>query len=96
MSPCFDVVVEKDEGGWYVASVPEIPACHTQARTLDELQERAREAIELCLEEQGPPAGDLQFVGLQRAKIPARAGFALFEPESASSPPTVVPAARTT
>jgi predicted RNase H-like HicB family nuclease len=35
----FAVVVEKDEDGYYVASVPELPGCHTQARTLDELTE---------------------------------------------------------
>jgi predicted RNase H-like HicB family nuclease len=38
----FSVVVERDEDGYYVASVPELPGCYTQARTLDELAERAR------------------------------------------------------
>ena len=71
MERYFDVVVEKDEDGWYVASVPALPGCHTQARTLDELQDRAKEAIELCLEEEGLPEGDLQFIGVQRVKIPA-------------------------
>jgi predicted RNase H-like HicB family nuclease len=46
----FNVVVERDEEGNYVASVPELPGCHTQARSLDKLMERIREAIELCLE----------------------------------------------
>ncbi|MCS6977596.1 MAG: type II toxin-antitoxin system HicB family antitoxin [Gemmatales bacterium] len=46
----FDVVVERDEEGWYVASVPALPGCHTQARSLDELMERVREAIALYLE----------------------------------------------
>ena len=44
------MVVERDEEGNYVASVPELPGCHTQARSLDKLMERIREAIELCLE----------------------------------------------
>jgi len=46
----FAVVVEKDEDGYYVASVPELPGCHTQAKTLDELTNRIKEAIELYLE----------------------------------------------
>jgi predicted RNase H-like HicB family nuclease len=46
----FDVVIERDEEGFYVASVPQLPGCHTQARSLDEVTERIREAIELCLQ----------------------------------------------
>jgi len=46
----FDVVVEKDSAGYFVASVPALPGCHTQTKALDELMERMREAIELCLE----------------------------------------------
>ena len=46
----FDVVIERDAEGYYVASVPALPGCHTQARSLDVLTERVREAIELCLE----------------------------------------------
>ena len=38
----FAVVVEKDEEGFYVASVPELPGCHTQAKTLDKLMARMR------------------------------------------------------
>lgn len=64
----FDVIVERDSEGWYVASVPSLPGCHTQARSLDDLQERIREAILLCLEESGgvPPDDALQYVGVQR------------------------------
>ena len=46
----FGVLVEKDEDGYYVASVPTLPGCHTQARSLDELMERVKEAIEAYLE----------------------------------------------
>ena len=53
MTHQFDVVVEKDAEGFFVASVPASPGCHTQARSLDELMSRVKEAIELCLEEQG-------------------------------------------
>lgn len=46
----FSVVVERDEAGYGVASVPELPGCHTQARSLDKLIGHVREAIDLCLE----------------------------------------------
>jgi predicted RNase H-like HicB family nuclease len=49
----FGVVVEKDEDGYYVASVPELPGCHTQAKTLDEVMKRIKEAIWACLEVEG-------------------------------------------
>ena len=46
----FDVVIERDEEGVYVASVPQLPGCHTDATSLDELMVEIREAIVLCLE----------------------------------------------
>lgn len=49
----FGVVVEKDEDGYYVASVPELPGCHTQAKTLDKVMERIKEAIPAYLEAEG-------------------------------------------
>lgn len=48
MSKEFDVVIERDTDGYYVASVPALHGCHTQARSLDALMTRVREAIELC------------------------------------------------
>jgi len=65
----YDVVIERDEDGYYVASVPTLRGCHTQAQSLDELMVRIREAIELCLgaETDDPPA--LDFVGVQRVAI---------------------------
>jgi predicted RNase H-like HicB family nuclease len=47
-----NVLVERDRDGFYVASVPTLKGCHTQARSLDELMERIREAAKLCLEVQ--------------------------------------------
>ena len=66
MARGFDVVIERDEEGFYVASVPELYGCHTQAQSLDVLMERIREAIELCLEVQGEPATKLEFVGVRQ------------------------------
>jgi predicted RNase H-like HicB family nuclease len=70
MSRQFDVIVERDSAGWFVASVPALPGCHTQARSLDKLMDRVREAIELCLEQQGQ-IEDLDFVGVQRITVDA-------------------------
>jgi len=63
------VVVEQDTEGYYVASVPTLPGCHTQARSLDELTERIREAIALCLEVQGEAVEPLEFIGVQRVRV---------------------------
>ncbi len=46
----FKVLIEQDENGIYVASVPELPGCYTQGKTLEEARERIREAIKLVLE----------------------------------------------
>ncbi|MFI5343724.1 MAG: type II toxin-antitoxin system HicB family antitoxin [Chlamydiales bacterium] len=64
----FSVIIEQDDDGYYIASVPELKGCHTQAKTLDTLMKRIREAVELCLE-----AEDIQetthFIGIQRIAI---------------------------
>lgn len=46
----FKVVMEQDEDGWFVASAPAIPGCHTQGKTYEEVIKNIKEAIELCLE----------------------------------------------
>lgn len=69
MEIAFNVIVERDEEGFYVATVPELRGCHTQARSLDTLMERVREAIDLCLEVQGPPVSAGRFVGVQRVTV---------------------------
>jgi predicted RNase H-like HicB family nuclease len=64
----FSVIVERDAEGYYVASVPALPGCHTQARALDKLVERIREAIELCLEVEHEVA-TTEFIGVQRVSV---------------------------
>jgi predicted RNase H-like HicB family nuclease len=64
----FSVLVERDADGYYVASVPELRGCHTQARSLDKLMERLREAIELCLEVE-QDISTTEFVGVQRIAV---------------------------
>ena len=64
MSLEFSVVIERDEDGFYVASVPALRGCHTQAKSLDVLMKRIQEAIELCLEVEEPVSNE--FIGVQR------------------------------
>ena len=64
----FTIVVEKDEDGYYIAKVPSLPGCHTQAKSLDELMERVKEAIELYLDvEKDVEVGE--FVGVQVIEV---------------------------
>jgi len=65
----FTVVIEQDEDGYYVASVPALHSCYTQARTLEELVPRIREVIALCLAEQEAPR--MKFVALQQVEVEA-------------------------
>ncbi len=63
----FNVVIERDEDGYFVASVPELRGCHTQAKSLDVLMKRVKEAIQLCLEVEDPVSNE--FIGIQRVAI---------------------------
>jgi len=66
----FLTLIEQDEDGIYVATVPALKGCHTQAKSLEELLPRVREAIGLCLEvetEEVAPA--MQFVGVQQVEV---------------------------
>ena len=71
MTRQFNVLVERDSEGFFVATVPSLPGCHTQARSLDQLMERVREAIELYIEVDGVRVRDLDFVGVQRVCVEA-------------------------
>ena len=65
----FNVIIERDSEGYFVASVPSLAGCHTQAKSLDELIERIQEAIELCLEVEQDTGESLEFVGVQRVAV---------------------------
>ncbi|MEC4814492.1 MAG: type II toxin-antitoxin system HicB family antitoxin [Scytonema sp. PMC 1069.18] len=69
MSREFNVIIERDADGFFVASVPNLAGCHTQAKSLDELMERVREAIALCLEFEENSEDSLEFVGVQRVAV---------------------------
>jgi predicted RNase H-like HicB family nuclease len=64
----FSVIIEKDEDGYFVGSVPELMGCHTQARSMDELMDRIKEAIQLCLEVEGEDV-HTEFIGIQRVAV---------------------------
>ena len=63
----FNVVIEKDEDGYFVGSVPTLRGCHTQAKSLDLLMQRMKEAIELCLDVEQPAPNE--FIGIQRISV---------------------------
>ncbi len=65
----FTVVIERDEDGYYVGTVPALRGCHTQAKTLDTLMKRMREAVELCLETEDGAGQSLELVGVQQIWI---------------------------
>ena len=71
MSKAFNVVIERDTDGLYVASVPALPGCYTQAHTREELMKRVREVIALHIEELGEEAEPLEFVSVEQVTIAA-------------------------
>ena len=64
----FNLIIEKGEDGYLISEVVELPGCHTQAKSMDELIERTKEAISLYLEEQGSEIKD-NFLGIQKIEV---------------------------
>ena len=69
MSKKFNVIIEQDEDGWFVSEVVELPGCHTQAKTLDELMKRTKEAISVYLEVKKGVKIEGKFIGLQQIEV---------------------------
>jgi predicted RNase H-like HicB family nuclease len=65
----FTVLIEQDEDGIFVAKVPEIKGCYTQGKTLQEVLERIKEAIEVCLEADKKEVNPMKFIGIQRIQV---------------------------
>ncbi len=61
------VLIEQDEDGYFVATVPALRSCYTQAKTLPTLRKRITEVIKLCLEHESP--GQHRFVAVERVEI---------------------------
>ena len=64
----FTVLIEQGEDGAYVATVPALKSCYTQASSISELLEKTKEVIELCLEEGEYPI-ITKFIGIQQMEI---------------------------
>lgn len=47
----YTVRYEKDETGWWMATVKEVRGCHTQGRTIDQARRRIREALDLFVDD---------------------------------------------
>jgi predicted RNase H-like HicB family nuclease len=71
MAQKFTVIIEQGEDGYMISDVVELPGCHTQAKTYDELLERTKEAIELYLEVKGLPEEKTKFLSLQHIEVEA-------------------------
>ena len=66
----FNILIEKDEEGYYVSEVVGLPGCHTQAKSMDELVERTKEAITLYLECEKPNINvKSEFIGIQKIEV---------------------------
>ncbi len=67
----FTVLIEQDEEGMFIARVPDIQGCSTQGKTVEQAMERAREAIQVCVEAEKMNVNPLKFVGVQRIEMMA-------------------------
>ena len=65
----YTVLIEQDEEGWFVSEVVELPGCHTQAKTIDELISRTREAIQAYLENETDVHIETKFIGVQQVEV---------------------------
>ncbi|MEK6968332.1 MAG: type II toxin-antitoxin system HicB family antitoxin [Nanoarchaeota archaeon] len=63
----YNVVIETDEDGWFVSEVLELPGCHTQGKTIDQLIKRTKEAIKAYTNEKTPPMQ--RFVRVQKVEV---------------------------
>ena len=65
----YTVIIEKDEDGWLVSEVIELPGCHTQAKTIDQLIERTKEAIKAYINDSKEQDISPNFVGIQQIEV---------------------------
>ena len=65
----FTVLIEKGEDGLYIAKVPDISGCYTQGKTIAEVLDRIKEAIEVCLEGDKEEIVPMKFIGVQQIQI---------------------------
>lgn len=73
MKKTFTILIEQDEDAIYVAKVVEMPGCYTQGKTIEQVMERIKEAIQVCLDSEQEELPPLKFVGIQQVEINANA-----------------------
>lgn len=71
MNQTYTILIEQGEDGYLISEVVGLPGCHTQAKTMDELLKRTREAISLYLKCKDPLETEVKFMGLQQIEIGA-------------------------
>ncbi len=69
MTKKYTLIIERDEEGWLISEVVELPGCHTQAKSMDELLLRTKEAIRAYLESDEKPLVSEKFVGVQQVEV---------------------------
>ena len=69
MTKKYTIIVEKDEEGWLVSEVIGLPGCHTQAKDMNQLLERTKEAIQAYLGKEEKPEISVEFVGVQQIEV---------------------------
>ena len=69
MARKYTVIVEKDENGWLVSEVIGLPGCHTQAKDMNQLLERTKEAIKAYLGSKEEPEISEEFIGVQQIEV---------------------------
>lgn len=69
MARKYTLIIERDEEGWFVSEVVELPGCHTQAKTIDQLIKRTKEAIQAYLESDTEIEFKEEFVGVQQVEV---------------------------
>jgi len=65
----FNIVIEKGEDGYLISEVVELPGCHTQGKTMDELLANTKEAISLYLKATGQEGVIDRFIGIQKLEV---------------------------
>ena len=69
MKKKYNIIVERDEDGWLVSEVIGLPGCHTQAKSMDELLKRTKEAIKAYLEDSSEDVFSQEFIGVQQIEV---------------------------
>ena len=64
----YTLIIEKGEDGYFIGSIVELPGCHTQGKTVEEVFSNIKEAVELYLEFEKPEI-TTEFIGLQKISV---------------------------